>query len=149
MARNDLPYYNSQTQPHLAKNRIHRILEKFGVDQINLSENFRTNEVRVSFTYENIPVSIPVNIRALAELYEESNWESIPEVRIKKAKNAAFAIIEDYLKAMLTMHELNIMSTAEIFMPNLVGKGGVRLGEMIANQLPDFLEGKKLLGDGQ
>jgi len=142
---NALPYYRSKTRPHLAKERIHKCLEKFGVDQVNLYESFKDNEIRVSFIYKDIPVSIPVNYRKLGELYAGQKWDYIYEKDQKSAKNSAYAAIEDYLKAMLTMHELGIMDITEIFMPNLVGKDGVRLAEHIQNHLPEFLEGKLLL----
>lgn len=141
----NLPYYRSKTQPHLAKERIYKCLEKFGVDQVNLFESFKDYEVRVSFIYKDIPVSIPVNYRKLGELYGNKHWDNLYESEQKQAKNAAYAAIEDYLKAMLTMHELGIMDITEIFMPNLVGKDGVRLAEHIQNHLPEFLDGKYLL----
>lgn len=141
----NLPYKNSQTQPHRAKERIQRILEKFGVDEINLSENFKRFEVRLSFIYEAIPVSIPVNYAKLGELYAGGKaWERLSDADKKKAKNAAYAAMEDYLKAMLTMHKLSIMSLQEIFLPNLVGRDGIRLAEVMQNHLPEFLEGKLL-----
>lgn len=146
MSRTDaLPYSSSQCQPHLAKGRILKMLEKFGVDQVNLMESFKALEIRISFVYEDIPVSIPVNYRKLGELYAGGvKWEKLTEKSQKQAKNAAWSAIEDYLKSMLVMHRLGIMSIQEIFLPNLVGAGGFRVAELLTDRLPDFLDGKLL-----
>jgi len=62
------------------------------------------------------------------------------DVYLKMAENAAYAVIEDYLKAMLTMHELGIMTLEEIFLPNLVTNNGLRLSDRLRDQMPKLLE---------
>jgi len=144
-----LPYYNSKTQPHLAKARITKLLQKFGVSQVNMSEDFDNNEIRVSFIFQKMQVSIPVNYEKLASAYYPNyRWDNVHETHQKQCVNAAWASIEDYLKAMLMMHELGIMDLAEIFLPNIVTKSGMRVAEMIHGKLPEFLS-IKLLGDGK
>lgn len=144
-----LPYYNSKTQPHLAKARITKLLQKFGVSQVNMSEDFDNNEIRVSFVFQKMKVSIPVNCEKLASVYyPNNNWDNIHEKYQKSCVNAAWASIEDYLKAMLMMHELGIMDLAEIFLPNIVTSQGMRVAEMIKGNLPEFLETKLLTAGG-
>ena len=145
-----LPYFNSKTQPHLAQGRIIKLLEKFGVSQINLGENFEAMVINVAFVYEKIPVNVPVNYKKLAELYwPRKSFDNLGGDQLRKLKGAAYAAIEDYLKAMLMMHELDIMSITEVFMPNLVTKDGLRLGDLIQNHLPQVLAGKLLTEGGK
>jgi hypothetical protein len=141
----DLPYRNSKTQPHLAKDRIHKTLLKFEVDEINFTQSFKRLDIRLTFICQDIPVSIPVNYGELAKRYAGgTEWDYVSEKEQKHAINAAYAIIEDFLKAMLVLHQLEIMTLQELFMPNLLDQNGVRLGEIVANRLPDFLEGRLL-----
>ena len=143
--KDKLPYFNSKTQPHLATVRIKKLLEKFKVSQVNFGEDFERNEIRVTFTLKEVPVCLPVNYGSLADKYRSCDPYSKDEAAyLKMATNASYAVIEDYLKAMLTMHELGIMSLEEIFLPNLLTDGGLRLGERIRAKLPDVLSGKLL-----
>lgn len=150
MATNELPYYRSEAKPHLAKERIQKTLEKFGVDQVSMSENFKTREIRLTFVHQGIPVSIPINYGALGELYNggRRKFDLLTEVQQKRAKNACYSALEDYLKSMLTMHQLEIMDLTTLFLPNLVGKDGIRMADLVQNHLPQFLEGK-LLTEGK
>lgn len=148
-----LPYTNSQTNPHLAKGRIEKILMKFNVSQINFGEDYDRQEIRVSFVFKEIPVTIPINYKDLAIIFLEQSghdtWEYASDNKKQKnlgqAKNAAFASIEDYLKAMLTMHQLGIMSIEEIFLPNIAGRDGIRLIEKLRPRLSEVLNGKLLI----
>ena len=124
------------------------MLQKFKVDQVTISENYKTCEVRITFILEGIPVSIPVNYGLLAQKYYPNGWHNLSEQKQKQSRSAAFAVIEDYLKAMLVMHQLSVMDVTEIFLPHLIGKDGLRMADVVRTRLPEFLEGK-LLGDGQ
>ena len=137
-----LPYFNSKTQPHLAINRIKKILEKFKVSQVNFGEDFDEKEIRITFIHKKIPVCLPVNYGFLAKKYRDCDtYCKGEETYLKMALNASYAVIEDYLKAMLTMHELGIMTLEEIFLPNLLTNDGVRLAERLQSQMPKLLAG--------
>ncbi len=139
-----LPYFNSKTQPHLATLRIKKLLEKFKVSQVNFGEDFEHEEIRITFTHKKVPVSLPVNYGELAKKYQGCDpCNKGMDAYLKMAVNASYAVIEDYLKAMLTMHELGIMTMEEIFLPNLLTMDGVRLAEHLRSDLP------KLLGTGE
>lgn len=137
----NLPYFKSRTQPHLAINRIKKILKKFGVSQVNFGQDFGVQEIRVTFVRGEIPVCLPVKYGELAAKYKKSDDSGKPvEDYLNMAENAAYAVIEDYLKAMLTMHELGVMSLQEIFLPNLVTKDGIRLVEYLQKDMPRLLK---------
>ena len=139
-----LPYFNSKTQPHLAIVRIRKLIAKFKVSQVNFGEDFDIKEIRITFIYKNTPVCLPVNYGDLAKKYQGCDPYNKGMVSyLKMALNASYAVIEDYLKAMLTMHELGIMTLEEIFLPNLVTKDGLRLAEKLKGEMP------KLLGLGE
>ncbi len=140
-----LPYFNSKTQPHLALNRIKKILYKFEVSQVNFGEDFDQKEIRVTFIHKKIPVCLPVNYGELAKKYQGGDtYNRGMDAYLKMAVNASYAVIEDYLKAMLTMHELGIMTLEEIFLPNLLTSDGTRLIERVQARLPEVLSGKLL-----
>jgi len=136
-----LPYFNSKTQPHLAINRIKKVLEKFGSSQMNFGQDFDLKIITISFINRKIPVSLPVEYGKLAEKYYRCDSRSRgKDVYLKMAENAAYAVIEDYLKAMLTMHELGVMTLEEIFLPNLVTNNGMRLAQRIQTEMPKLLQ---------
>jgi len=139
-----LPYFASKTQPHLAINRIKKILAKFKVNQVNFGENYDLKEIRITFIHKKIPVCLPVNYGDLAKKYQACDpGNKTMEAYSKMGINASYAVIEDYLKAMFIMHELEIMTIEEIFLPNLMTKDGLRLVDHLRKEIP------KLLGTGE
>ena len=140
------PYFNSKTQPHLAINRIKKVLEKFGSSQMNFGQDLENKIVTINFINKKIPVSLPVEYGKLAALYKGADGARCrsQEAYLKMAENAVYAVIEDYLKAMLTMHELGIMTLEEIFLPNLLTSSGLRLAEHIKKEMPRLLEGGEI-----
>lgn len=135
-----LPYFNSKTQPHLAINRIKKVLEKFGASQMNFGQDFDLKIITINFINRKIPVCLPVEYGKLAKKYSNSDrYDRGEKVYLKMAENAAYAVIEDYLKAMLTMHELGVMTLEEIFLPNLVTNNGLRLAQRIQSEMPKLL----------
>ena len=151
-----LPYATSKTNPVLSQGRIEKLLIKFGVSQINFGRDLVQYDIRVSFIFNSIPVSIPVNYMRLAmAFYEEKTgikckdrfrdqMNRKQEELIKTAVNASFAAIEDYLKAMLTMHQMGIMSPEEIFLPNIAVQG-VRMIDHLKARAPQLMQGQQLL----
>lgn len=135
-----LPYFDSKTQPHLAINRIKKTLEKFGASQMNFGQDFDLKIITINFINRKIPVCLPVEYGKLAKKYSNSDrYDRGEKVYLKMAENAAYAVIEDYLKAMLTMHELGVMTLEEIFLPNLVTNNGLRLAQRIQSEMPKLL----------
>ena len=94
-----LPYFNSKTQPHLAINRIKKVLEKFGASQMNFGQDFDNKIITINFINKKIPVCLPVEYGKLSEKYYRcDSHRRSQEVYLKMAENAAYAVIEDYLK---------------------------------------------------
>lgn len=152
-----LPYANSKTNPVLSQGRIEKILMKFGVSQTNFGRDLVRCDIRVSFIFNEIPVTIPINYLDLAKSFwsEKTGWEKNSWPRevdyenkhhefIKTAINASFAAIEDYLKAMLTMHQMGIMSPEEIFLSN-IDVQGIRMIDHLKARAPQLMRGEQLL----
>ncbi len=152
-----LPYANSKANPILAQGRIEKILIKFGVSQINFGRDLVLSEIRVSFIFNQTPVSIPINYLELAKSFladktglSKKAWNvkhsKIQDKYLKIAINASFSALEDYLKAMLTMHQMEIMTPEEIFFPN-INIQGQRMIEHLRENVPQIMNGQKLLLD--
>lgn len=148
-----LPYATSKTDPVRAQQRIRATLQKFGVSRIAFDEDFKACELVVRFIYKEYPVSLPVDYARLAELYlEEDPWttrkfKSRDEWEADKrevAYRAAFSLIEDYLKSMVTIVEMGVFSFEEIFVSYFIDKRGKRLGEYFKAKLPELVAGKAL-----
>jgi len=153
-----MPYSNSKARPEEARGRIRKTLKKFGVDRISFDEDFRNHAIYVCFKYRNYPVSIPVNYGALAlnflkqEPYNSRRRCSREEYEEKKreiAYRAAFSILEDFIKSMVTMVEIGIFSFEEIFVAYFVDQNGRRLGELFKKRLPELIGGQHVLFAGE
>lgn len=153
-----LPYTNSRCNPVQAQQRIRSILQKFGVDRIIFDEDFKNFTVYVKFQYKGYPVSIPLNYAEMSKVYQKaspytnrmrkpkSEWE---ESHRETAYKAAFSILEDFIKSMVTMVNLNVFSFEEIFVSYFVGTGGKRLGELFKEKLPELIGGRLALTEGK
>lgn len=153
-----LPYSSSKTNPSQAQGRIEKTLLKFGVSQINFHRDFSNYLISVSFVIDGIPVTIPINYMELAQRFHSERikpfqvqkWnEPLTEQqnkRIKVAVNASFAVLEDYLKAMLSLHQMGIMTPAEIFFPN-INVQGTRMIDHLREKAPQLMRGEQLLLD--
>lgn len=152
-----LPYSDSTADPVRAQQRIRDSLRKFGVTSIGFSEDFENHEVVVQFKYKDYPVCMPVNYGKLAGRYleedpykssrrcSEEEWE---EKKRDVAYRAAFSLLDDYLKSLITIVEIEAFSFEEMFFAYFVNKRGQRVGEMLVKSLPDLLGGKLALGEG-
>lgn len=152
-----LPYANSKASPQQAQARIQATLRKFGVSRISFEEDFEQCTLTVRLQYKDYPVSIPVDYGRLAEIYLEEDpytsrkrmtrqaWE---DGKREVAYRAAFSLLEDYLKSMVTIVEMGVFSFEEIFVSYFVGPGGKRLGEIFKQRLPALISGQLALGEG-
>lgn len=152
-----LPYSKSTASPRAAQERIRKTLIKFGVDRISFDEDFKNKTLSIHFQYRDFPVTIPIDINALAETYLDADpytyrkrgtrteWEE----RIKEtAERAAFSLLDDFVKGMVLMAEMGVFSFEEIFISYFVGKNGKRLGEEFKECLPQWVAGQKALTEG-
>ncbi len=153
----DLPYANSTADPTRAQKRIRETLQKFGVQRIGFDDDFENLELMIRFIYKDFPVSLPVNYGELAELYLEAKphtyrmrlteTEYITKKR-ETAYRAAYSMLEDYLKSMVTLIELGAFSFEEIFLSYFTDNRGMRLGQHMAPRLKEFAEGRLALPEG-
>ena len=153
-----LPYMNSRCNPVEAQQRIRKILLKFGVDRIIFDEDFKNFMVFVKFQYRNYPVCIPINYDNVSKIFRKQDpygsrkrissdeWESRHR---ETAYKAAFSIIEDFIKSMITMVELGVFTFEEIFVSYFIGANGQRLGELFTKRLPELIGGKLALTEGK
>ncbi|MBZ0165606.1 MAG: hypothetical protein K8I00_02285 [Candidatus Omnitrophica bacterium] len=153
-----LPYMDSKCDPVHAQQRIRQTLIKFGVDRIMFDEDFKAFTIYMKFRYKDYPVCIPVNYEKIAKKFMKSaplsyrarstreKWESKHR---DKAYRASFSIIEDFIKSMITMVELDVFTFEEIFISYFMGPNEKRLGEYLTKRLPDFVGGRLALPEGE
>lgn len=153
-----LPYTNSRCNPVQAQQRIRTILQKFGVDRIIFDEDFKNFTVYVKFQYKDYPVSIPLNYAEMSKIYQKaspythrmrkpkSEWE---EDHRETAYRAAFSVLEDFIKSMVTRGDLNVFSFEEIFVSYFISSEGKRLGEFFKTKLPELIGGRLALTGGK
>ncbi len=150
------PYSTSKADPVRAQKRIRDMLMKFGVSRIGFDDDFMEFRLTVKFIYKDYPVSLPVDYGKLAQLYlkddpythrklmNRDQWEA---AKRDTAYRAAFSLIEDFLKSLITIVELGIFSFEEIFFAYFLDNQGQRLGEVLVKKLPDLVLGQKALKD--
>ena len=133
------PYFKSHASPMLAQGRIKELLRKFGVQMVTVADDFEAHEVYIIFKYRNIPVKIPLNYGRLAlkwledqpYAYRMRSTRAEYEARIKEtAYRASYSILEDFLKAMVTMVDLGIRTFEEVFLADFDTAEGQRFGEL-------------------
>lgn len=153
-----LPYSHSKANPAQAQERIRKTLMKFGVQRIGFDEDFEARRIIVRFKYNNAPISMPVDYGKLGEVYikndpytyrkrgTRADWEAHKH---EVAHRASYSLLEDYIKAMVTIVTMGISTFEEVFLSHFTGPGGVRLGDVMARRLPLFTEtGQLALGTG-
>lgn len=153
-----LPYATSKADPAKAQQRIRDTLIRFGVSRIIFDEDFENNVLSVKFTFKNLPVVLPINHKRLAEAYIKADpWtrrksqskDAWHEKKRDIACRASFSLLEDFIKSMVLMVEIDMFSFEEIFMSHFINEKGERLGDMIAHRLPEFVSGGLALTDGK
>ena len=155
--KSKLPYSTSKSDPAKAQKRIREMLLKFGVDRIIFDDNFKQFELAVMFVYKDYPVRLPVNYGKLAEMYlKEDPYTSRKHCARDEwdadkrdiAYRASFSLLEDFLKGLVTMVEMDIFSFEEIFISYFTDNQGQRLGEVLLKNLPELIKGKLALMPG-
>lgn len=152
----DLPYGDSKTDPIKAQQRIRQTLMKFGVDRLAFNENFNEFQVAVQFEYNGYPVDVPLNYKDLAEKFVEKDpWTSKKrcsedkwnEKKRETAYNASFAVLEDFIKSVITFIDLGVITFEEAFFAHFIGADGERFGKTIIKELPKLIKGQVALKD--
>jgi len=152
-----LPYANSTADPAKAQKRIRTALLKFGVGRISFDEDFESQVLTINFRYEKYPVSLPVDYGKLAELYMEDAPYSSRSRKTKEAwvagkldtaYRASFSLLDDFIKALITMVVTGLCSFEEAFVSRFVSPDGERLGDLLAPKLSQFIDGQIALGSG-
>lgn len=154
----ELPYSNSTADPTRAQKRIRETLQKFGVQRIGFDDDFENLELMIRFIYKDFPVSLPVNYGELADLYLDAKPHTY-RMRLTEAEyvakkretayRAAYSMLEDYLKSMVTLIELGAFSFEEIFLSYFTDNKGVRFGETLVPKIREIAEGRLALSDGR
>lgn len=153
-----LPYSSSKANPIQAQARIRQMLLKFGVDRLRFDEDMLKHEIKVEFIYKGLPVSMPINTDKLAAVYlKDDPWTARKrmsrqawEAKTSRiAQNAAFSILEDFLKGHIMVVEMGVFSFEEIFLSYFRDSQGRRLGEVLAKRLPDIVSGRLALPEGE
>lgn len=156
--KSKLPYSTSKSDPTKAQRRIREMLLKFGVDRIIFDDDFKQFELAVMFVYKDYPVRLPVNYGKLAEMYlkedpytsrkhcVQDEWEADKR---DIAYRASFSLLEDFLKGLVTMVEMEIFSFEEIFIAYFTNSQGQRLGQVLVKNLPDLINCNMALMPGK
>ncbi len=156
----DLPYSKSKADPTKAQSRIRTLLMKFGVNQLSFDEDFDKREVKVFFTFKGYPVMIPLNVNELADAFmrqdpytsrKRMTREEWKAQYLESAHNAAFSVLEDLIKSMITVISVGVggFSFEEIFFSFFIGKDGRRMGEVIKERLPKLLASANMSTEGK
>jgi len=152
-----LPYANSTANPMQSEARIKSSLRKFGVGMIVIADDIDNSIISIMFKYNGLPVSLPVDYGKLAGRFMEdkphtsrtrSTLDNYEFKMKKQAHSAAYSIMEDFIKSMISMVETDIFTFEEVFLPFFVGKDGKRVAEVMIPQLSTFKGAGFLLTEG-
>ena len=140
----DRPYSGSKANPVAAEQRIKALLKKFGVQMVSITDDYEHETLMVLFKYRNMPAKVPMGYGALAKKwlaeqpYSRRRHKSKAdyEVNIKAtAYRAAFSVLEDLLKATVTLVDLGFKSFEEVFLADIVMEGEKRVIEIMRPRL--------------
>lgn len=154
MKKKRRPYSGSTADPTRAQRRIREMLQQFGVQRVAFDEDFEHATLAVMFKYNDYPVRLPVDYGKLAHMYiDDDPWTSRKRVseedwihsKREIAYRAAFSLLEDFLKGLVTMVEMEVFSFEEIFISYFTNNQGQRFGEVFVKRLPEFMAGKALM----
>lgn len=138
------PYSKSTASPAAAEQRIKALLRKFGVQMVSITDDYEHKIIFVIFKHRGLPVKIPITYGILADKWiEETPYTS--RRRITKAQHeeniretaysAAFSIMEDLLKALITMVDMGVRTFEEAFLADFVMENEQRMGEIMVPKL--------------
>lgn len=153
-----LPYQNSVACPVMSQGRINAILRKFGVSRIIFDDDIKQKIIKINFIFNSMPVSIPVDFGKLAQKFIEqkpyNNHRRMSEedylLKVhSQAHSAAYSLIEDMLRAKLSIINLGINSFEQEFLGNFVNRNGEILSEILLPKLQEFIDSKFQLTDGK
>lgn len=157
MAKTRKAYSGSVADPYKAQSRIRNMLNNFGVDRVLFDENFKNRELAICFEYNNYPIALPIKYGDMAESAMKENpynnyhrkskseWEKNHR---EIAYSAAFSIMEDFLKSLITIVEMGVFTFEEIFVSYITDNQGRRLGEHFIKVLPEMVSGQLALTGG-
>lgn len=153
-----LPYQNSKADPSRAQGRINAILRKFGVSRIIFDDDVDQKIIKINFIFNSMPVSMPVDFGKLAKKFlEQKPWNNYRRMSEEDyifkvsagAHSAAYSLIEDMLKAKLSIINLGINSFEQEFLGNFVNRNGEILSEILLPKLQGFIDSRFQLTDGK
>lgn len=148
------PYANSTADPMMAQKRIRKMLQKFGVSRVAFDEDFENTVLAVMFKYSDYPIRLPVNYGDLAEVYLDEapysyRMKCTKDEYIEKKRDiayrATYSLIENFLKSLIMIVEMEIFSFEEIFISYITDNQGRRLGEIFVKNLPELVGGNLAL----
>jgi len=152
-----LPYQNSSTDPSKAQGRIQATLRKFRVGRIIFDDDIDNHTIKIMFSYNNLPVVLPVDYKELGDKFlEQEPYTSRRRgskadyefAMYEKAFKASYAMLEDLVKAMISIVNVGVYSFEDVFLGFFMGKDGRRVAEILVPQLQNF-SSKYLLTSGK
>lgn len=145
------PYSKSQASPEAAERRIKKMLKEFGVQMVSITDDYEHKTILVIFKYQDMPVKIPLTYGVLADKWIEetphtfrhrkSRQEHEDEIR-DTAYRAAFSMLEDLLKPLITMAEMGLRPFETSFLADLVMDGEQRLVEIMLPKIRALTKGE-------
>lgn len=145
------PYSKSTASPTAAEHRIKEMLRKFGVQMVSITDDYENKTIFILFKHNGIPVKIPLTYGILADKWLKENpytfRHRMPrekhEQNIKDtAYRAAFSILEDFLKALVTMVDMGVRTFEEAFLGDFIMQGDQRMVEIMLPKIKALTTGR-------
>ena len=136
MSNDAIPYMSSNTTIPRSRERIFKLLDKFGVQELGFGGD-DPNVVEVRFVHEGFRVRILFNAGVFADAYRAKHpmtRKSSADLQ-EVARRAAYRFAEAWLKVTLEGVEYGIFDLADAFLPHFADARGNRLGPSIRARL--------------
>ena len=132
--------YSSATSGQKALDEIQNVLRNFGCSKFGSGEDFETGDVYVSFVHNETPFMVKASSKGYAAAWlRENKWNSrrkggpaAHEAKaLKQGSLAVYSILRDWIKAQVTMVEIEAMTLEGAFLSHLMLPSGHRLIEVV------------------
>ena len=136
----------TKKEPEESISEIQLVLRKFGARKFLTSYNERGEIEGVSFTVwtkdREVPFKLPVNYRAIFQLFKERKTKYGGDVH--QAKRVAWRQVLRWIEAQLALVQLEMVDITEIFLPYLMVSDNTTLYQrMLENGFKGFLPAPK------
>jgi len=134
--------YTTKIEPEQTIAEIQRMLQDYGVSAMMTEYDGRqVSAVSFRMRIENkeFPFRMPCNWRGVLEVLKQPEYSRIPHhAKEDQAPRVAWRILHEWIRAQLSLVEVNMVTIPQVFLPYTIMSDGRTLAEKVSED-PKFL----------